>query len=144
MAIYSDILNPMVNVSNAPERSNFSWFDMVRAMWFFLEEKRLNYAVWTLILFTIYFYQMLPALIISHIIDFFSKYHPGQPLNEFYFWAVFLGVSSGIVGLVRLTGKNKLGDLQSHARYIARTKGFERLVYFSIILPYKKRYCYYY
>ncbi|MFA6004902.1 MAG: ABC transporter ATP-binding protein [Patescibacteria group bacterium] len=118
--------------TRAADRPGFKWFDIIRALWLFLEGRRASYVFWTVVLFVVYFYQMVPALIIARIIDFFSKYHAGQPLTEFYIWAIVLGFGTGIVGIIRLTGKNKLGDLQTHARYLMRTTGFERLVDFSV------------
>jgi ABC-type multidrug transport system fused ATPase/permease subunit len=114
------------------DRPKFSWFDIVKSLWIFLEGRRRSYLFWTIVLFVIYFYQMVPPLVIGHIIDFFSKYRVGQSLNEFYFWAIFLGFGTGTIAIIRLTGKNRLGDLQTHARYLMRTKAFERLVDFSV------------
>lgn len=115
------------------EPVNFSWWDLTRAIWFFMEGRRKKYFIWMVVLFSMYFYQLVPAIIVARVINIFAAYKPGQPLMEFYVLAAVFGILAGAVAFIRLTGKNVLGDLQSEARYRARTLGFERLVDFSIL-----------
>jgi len=118
--------------SSAPETSAFRWRDIFRALWFFLEGHRAAFVFWTTTLFLVFFYPILPPLVIGKIIDFFTHYHPGDSLRVFYLYSIGLGVTYGIASLIRLTGKKHLGDLEAEATYCAKVKGFERLLDFSL------------
>lgn len=110
----------------------FSFYNLLQAVWYFLEGYRRPFLFWTFILFIGFFYPLIPPLLIAKIIDFFTSYQPGESLHYFYLLVIILGSSHGLVSLVRLTSKNKIGDLQAEIQYNARTKGFERLLDFSL------------
>ncbi len=106
----------------------FSWFDVPRSIWYFLSENRSRYLFFTILLFVILFYDLVPAFIAGKIVDFFTSYHAGESLTVFYQYVLFLGVSYTAVSLVRLTAKNRLIQIAIITKTRARILGFERLV----------------
>ncbi len=111
---------------------DFTWSDFIRAVWFFLEKERGKFLFWTITLFLIYFYELVPSYIVGRMVDFFTVYKPGQPLDFFYGCLLVLSLSWCVVALVRLTGKNKVIDVTDEISYRGRIRGFERLLEYSI------------
>ncbi len=107
---------------------NFSWMDVPRSIWYFLDEYKSKWIFFNLLLFSVFFYKLVPPYIVGKIVDFFTKYQQGQPLNTFYYYVIFLGISHAIISLIRLGSKNSLTKIGIHARAKARVLGFEKLV----------------
>jgi len=114
------------------KNEKFSWWDLVKAVYLLLEDKRKSYLVYTVVLLLVLFYDLVPTLVIARIIDFFTAYSPGVNLTPFYGYVVFLTITWGLVALIRLTVKRKLANIQSEVTYSTRVKGFEKLMDFSI------------
>ncbi len=114
------------------ESQHFNWLDFLKAIWYFYEGKRLQFILWTGTLFTIFFYQIIPPIIVGNIIDFFNKYKHGDSLNTFFVYVAVLGISYGIVSIIRLTSKNKVAAMQYEASYNMKVRGFDRLLEFSL------------
>ncbi|MDQ3075730.1 MAG: ABC transporter ATP-binding protein/permease [bacterium] len=112
--------------------SNFSWRDMIKAIFYLLENKKKEYLLYTGILVSILFYDLVPVLIVGKIVDFFTNYNPGDSLNTFYFLVIILAVGNSVVALIRLSSKKALSNIQSQVTYSTKVKGFERLLDFSI------------
>ena len=110
----------------------FSWLDLTKAIYYFLDKKRPQYLAYTLILISVFFYGLVPTYIIGMVVDFFTNFTAGDSLMPFYYYTTFLALSWGIVALVRLTVKKRLSNIQSDVTYFTRVKGFERLLDFSI------------
>jgi ABC-type multidrug transport system fused ATPase/permease subunit len=110
----------------------FSWWDLIRAFWFFAEGNRVKLALWISLLFVVYFYQFVPPYILGKIVDFFINFKQDQSLQPFYIYVILLGALTGLAAVVRLTSKNKVTLIGIHAVYIVKTKGFERLLDFSL------------
>lgn len=123
------VLPPMKNFKDPDQ---FSWKDLMSATWYFLEGYRRPFIFWTITLFIVFFYQLVPPVIIGKIIDFFTTYKPGQSLSLFYGLAIFLGVANALAAIIRLTAKNRLAELGAELNYSAKVKGFEKLVDFSL------------
>lgn len=105
---------------------------MIKSLFFLLGNKKKKYLVLTSILILILLYDVVPALIVGNIVDFFTTYTKGQTLAPFYEYTGLLGISWAIVSLIRLSTKRRLSLLQSEVHYETRVKGFERLLDFSI------------
>lgn len=112
--------------------TNFSWFDLGKAMWFLLKGQRKTYLFFTVVLILVFFWTVVPAFVVGKIVDFFTHYHAGGPLLPFYGYVAFLGIMTAIIALIRLSAKNSLSKIQSRVTYFTRVQGFERLLDFSI------------
>ncbi len=119
-------------MENTKENKQFSWWDFIRAVWYCHQGQQGRFIFWTVILFAVFFYQLIPPIIVGKIIDFFTGYKPGNSLLPFFIYAIVLAVSYGVVAVIRLTSKNKLANLQFEASYNMKTKGFDRLLDFSL------------
>jgi ABC-type multidrug transport system fused ATPase/permease subunit len=109
-----------------------SWLDVPKSIWRFLGDNKYRWIGYNLLLFTILFYNLVPAFIVGKIIDFFTVYKSGDSLDRFYFLALFVGLSSIVVAWIRLTCKNRLDRIAIAAKTTARVEGFERLMDFSL------------
>lgn len=106
----------------------FSWLDVPRAIWHFLDADRKRWATLNIVLLLVLFYEIIPPLVLGRIVDFFTTHHRGESLVPFYSLAIFLGVSHTAAALIRLASKNRLSRIAIRARTRARVYGFERLV----------------
>lgn len=118
--------------SQIPAPANFSWLDVPKSIWYFLEEDRRKFTFSSLFLLVVFFYDLVPVYIVGKIIDFFSTYTKGQSLSTFYFYILFVSISWWLVSLLRLKARNIISILASNARARARIWGFERLTEFSL------------
>jgi ABC-type multidrug transport system fused ATPase/permease subunit len=122
----------MKNFSSDKEVLEFSWWKMLKALHYLLDNKRRVYYLYTSVLILVLFYNLVPTFILGKIIDFFTKYKAGDPLETFYFYIIVLTVSWGIIALIRLSLKKRLQIVQSDVTYFTRVKGFERLLDYSV------------
>ena len=110
----------------------FSWVDVVRSLWYFLEEDKVKFTFFSSILFIVLSYTLVPAYVVGKIVDFFISYHKGDPLNLFYSYVIFLGISYVVVSIIRLYSKQVVTIIGQKCRTRARISGFERLTEFSL------------
>lgn len=118
----------MIQDAQQSKPRKFTWFDVPRSIWFFLGPDKARWGFFNIILFIVFFYDLVPPLIVGRMIDFFTKYHAGDSLKTFIMYAIFLGVAHTIVSLIRLTSKGKLSRIGIHTRTRARVQGFESLI----------------
>ncbi|MDB5799262.1 MAG: transporter family protein [Rhodocyclales bacterium] len=113
--------------------ARFTFFDVPRALWYFLERERWKYLFFTVVLIVVLSYTMVPPYIIGLIANFLIGYvktdpgatHSAVPL----FWMVgTLAGSYVVISLIRLSSKRVLGRISLNARYRAKVWGFERLL----------------
>jgi ABC-type multidrug transport system fused ATPase/permease subunit len=121
-----------MNTTKPEPIPKFSWWDLIKAFYYLLDNKRKSYFFYTFILILVLFYDLVPAYLIGRIVDFFSNYISGQPLNGFYNLVLILSVSWGAVSLVRLSIKKRLSIIRADTTYSTKTKGFEKLLDFSL------------
>jgi len=114
-------------------RDNFSWWDLVKAFRYLTGSRWKKYLLFLIPLFLINFYTVIPPLFLGKIVDFFSRYQPGSSLNQFYFYALFLGISFSLISFIRLTLKKYLGNLRTNIIYDINVKGFDHLLSLSWI-----------
>lgn len=110
----------------------FSWLDVPKAIWLFLDREKGKFVFFNSLLFVVYFYELVPPLVMGKVVDFFANYHVGDPLRLFYVYVLFLSISYLLVALVRLYSKNILSRIAITVKSRARIKGFERLMDASI------------
>ena len=111
---------------------DFSWTDLPKSILYFVRGDKKKFIFYSIVLFSVFFYELVPPLIIGMIIDFFTGFKMGQPLNYFYFLAILLGVSHAIASLIRLHSKNVLGIIAIEAKTRAKVEGFKRLMGFPL------------
>jgi len=120
-------------MSTARNTDHFSFFDLPRALWFFLGEERWRFALFSGILLTVLCYTMVPPYIIGLITNFLIEYVKADAsarpsLSPLFWMAGLLSGSYAAVALIRLSSKRLLGRMSLNARYRAKVWGFERLL----------------
>lgn len=111
----------------------FSWLDLLKAVWYFLDEKKTRYFVSNLVLFIVLFFNLVPPIFLGLIIDFFTKYQPGDPLTKFYFYVITIAVLYIVIAMVRLSSKKEIAKMSIDIRRKVRVLGFEKLLEYSIM-----------
>jgi ABC-type multidrug transport system fused ATPase/permease subunit len=113
--------------------SGFSFFDLPRALWYFLGPERWVFLFFSGILLTVFFYVVVPPYIAGLMANFLIGYmrvdSAARPSLSPLFWLVgLLAGSYAAVSLVRLSSKRMMGRISLNARYRAKLWGFERLL----------------
>ncbi|HLN18712.1 MAG TPA: ABC transporter ATP-binding protein [Patescibacteria group bacterium] len=113
----------------------FSWMELAKSIWFLLSlgKLRRQYVIGLVMLFIFLTYSVVPPLIIGAIVNFFTRYTPGQSFTRFYLLSASLGGSMIVVSYIRLSIKRKLSLLNNISVYQMKTKGFEILLSRSLI-----------
>jgi ABC-type multidrug transport system fused ATPase/permease subunit len=119
-------------MQNETKTKNLSWWGILKAVWYFLEEDKKAATISFFTLMAIFFYELVPTYFVGKIVDFFTKYSAGQSLTPFYFYCIFIGATWIIVSIIRLQSKRTLNIIGQKARSRARIWGFERLTEFSL------------
>lgn len=109
------------------QEEQLGWVAFLKEVVRLLGPNKKAFLFWNSILIIVQFYQLVPPLIIGRIVDFFTEYTPGAPLNEFYFYVALLSISFAFVSFLRLTLKKRIGRLTNTAVYDIRLQGFTRL-----------------
>lgn len=112
---------------------HFAFFDLPRALWFFLAEERWRFLAFSGVLLTVLCYTMVPPYIVGMIVNFLIGYAKADPpeavsLRPLFTLVGLLSGSYALVALVRLSSKRMLGRISLNARYRAKVWGFERLL----------------
>ena len=113
--------------------SNFSFFDLPRALLYFVGPERRTFLVFSGILLAVFCYVLVPPLIVGLIANFLIGYQSAAPaarpsLSPLFGLVGLLAGSYVVVALVRLSSKRMLGRISLNARYRAKVWGFERLL----------------
>ena len=116
---------------------HFSYFDLPRALWFFLGEERWSFLFFSAVLLVVLCYIVVPPYIVGAIANFLIGYVKAdansRPSLTPLFWLVgLLSSSYAVVALIRLSSKRMLGRMSLNARYRAKVWGFERLLESSL------------
>jgi len=112
---------------------NFSFFDLPRALWFFLGPERWVFLGYSGVLLTVFCYVMVPPYIIGSIANFLIEYVKAdathRPSLAPLYWSVgLLSGSYAVAALIRLSSKRMMGRIGLNARYRAKVWGFEKLL----------------
>jgi ABC-type multidrug transport system fused ATPase/permease subunit len=113
--------------------SDFSFFDLPRALWYFIGPERWAFVVFSGILLVVLCYTLVPPYIVGLMTNFLIGYVKAEPISRpsisRLFWlAGLLSGSYAVVSLIRLSSKRVLGRISLNARYRAKVSGFERLL----------------
>jgi ABC-type multidrug transport system fused ATPase/permease subunit len=112
--------------------TDFSFFDLPRALWFFLGPERWAFLFFSVVLLAVFCYVMVPPLIVGLVTNFLLDYtkDPAKPrsLSPLFLYSGLLAASYAGVSLIRLSSKRMMGRISLNARYRAKVWGFERLL----------------
>jgi ABC-type multidrug transport system fused ATPase/permease subunit len=114
------------------EEENFSWGELLKAIWYFLDEYRWKYLLFSTVLFIVLFNTVVPPFFLGKIVDFFTNYSRGESLAPFYIYTLVIAVTYSVASIIRLSTKRKLGNMMSDVTYSIKVKGFEKLTSFSL------------
>src|SRR4051794_7336385 len=111
---------------------HFSFFDLPRALWFFIGEERWTFLFFSGVLLIVLCYTMVPPFIVGWITNFLIAYvkvdgSARQSLSSLLGMVGLLSGSYAVIALIRLSSKRMLGRISLNARYRAKVWGFERL-----------------
>ena len=112
----------------AKKRKKDSWLDLVKSIWFLAGDARKKYLFLTSLLFLLLFYDVIPALLVGKIVDFFTTYEKGESLFIFYVLTITFGLSFAVVSFSRLTIKRVLIKIRADIVYRIHVLGFKNLV----------------
>jgi ABC-type multidrug transport system fused ATPase/permease subunit len=112
---------------------NFSFFDLPRALWFFLGPERWVFLFYSGVLLTVFCYVLVPPYIAGSIANFLIEYVktdsiPRPSLAPLFRAVGLLSGSFAVAALIRLSSKRMMGRIGLNARYRAKVWGFERLL----------------
>jgi ABC-type multidrug transport system fused ATPase/permease subunit len=121
-----------VSMQPAKDPALFSFFDVPRALWYFLDEERWEYLSFTVVLVVVLSYTMVPPYIIGLIANFLIGYvkagaHPPSATPLFWMIGILAG-SHVLISMIRLSSKRVLGRISLNGLYRAKVWGFERLL----------------
>lgn len=124
-------------MSRSRRTENFSFFDLPRALWYFLGPERKTFVFFSAVLLAVFFYVMVPPYIVGLMTNFLIEYMKtdavDRPSLSPVYWLVgLLSCSYAAVSLVRLSSKRMMGRISLNARYRAKVWGFERLLHSSL------------
>ena len=106
----------------------FSWLDLAKSILFLAGGKKKKFVFWSLVLFAINIYFVVPALIVGKIVDFFMHYSKGESLSIFYIYIALLGGLTILACVIRLDIRKYLNNLRTDIIYDIRVRGFEKLI----------------
>jgi ABC-type multidrug transport system fused ATPase/permease subunit len=118
-------------IDMASTSETFTWYDMFRALWYFLKGRRLRF----LGLVAIGIFTVGTLLLGPYVLGLLGKmlmaHQPWEPTRQFYLYIVALGVITASLGFIRNSSRQGLKNLRIEIGYDARVEGFERLMGFS-------------
>ena len=120
-------------MSSTRRSPDFSFFDLPRALWYFLGPERWTFLLFSGLLLAVFSYVIVPPYIVGLITNFLIHYASAgsgarPSLAPLYWLVTILAVSYALVALVRLSSKRMMGRISLNARYRAKVWGFERLL----------------
>lgn len=115
------------------QNSDFSFFDLPRALWYFLGPERWAFLFFSIVLLAVFCYVVVPPLIVGLITNFLLDYtkadtSASRSLSPLFVYAALLAATYAGVALIRLSSKRMMGRISLNARYRAKVWGFERLL----------------
>ena len=118
--------------SEINKTASFSWLDVPKSIWYFMEEDKAKFVLSFSILVFGFLYELVPVFVVGKVVDFFATYKAGDSLHLFYSYIIFISLSWIVVYLARTRLRTNMHIIGEHARTKARIWGFERLTEFSM------------
>lgn len=120
-------------MTDQTKTQNFSWLDVPKFIWYFIEKKDRNKLLSCLFFLIFGFlYELVPIYVVGKIVDFFTTFQAGQSLQVFYYYIFFIGISWTLIYIMRVYTRARIGIIGEHAKTNARVWGFQRLTEFSM------------
>ncbi len=107
-------------------------WSLVRLVKLFIGPDLPRFQIWIAVIGAVYFFFLVPPFLLSYLIDFFSRYRPGESLAPFYLATLALGVLTFVTSVLRLKSKRILSEIGIGAAYRARVTGCERMLEHSL------------
>src|SRR5438477_12750069 len=103
-------------MSSDRHSSEFSFFDVPRALWYFLGPERRAFLVFSGLLLIVLCYTIVPPYIVGLMANFLIGYVRADSamrpsISPLYWLAGLLSVSYAVVSLIRLSSKRMLGRI---------------------------------
>ncbi len=114
------------------DNATFTWMNFGKAVLYLLGKRKKAYLFFSFILILILGFGAIPPLIMGMVVDYFTSYTKGDPLQPFYLLVLIGSVLTSIAAYLRLRIKQSMGDIQSEVSYDIRVKGFDRLLDLSL------------
>ncbi len=114
------------------DKSDFTWRNLFQSLWYFLKGERTGYVFWNSINFLSHVNSLLVPFVLGLIINFFINYNKGDGLNQFYIYCAIITISSIVTSYMRLVAKKRISGIAIHTKSLVRTRGFEKLLNFSL------------
>ncbi|MDO8528948.1 MAG: ABC transporter ATP-binding protein [Nanoarchaeota archaeon] len=110
------------------EKLNYPLKNFLGDLWHFLGKHRFKFIILSLIIAIASFLELIPPIITSKIIDFFTTYSKGQPLDLFYIYIAFLFAILIIGTFLRLGGKHFFSIYANTVQKEVKTESFQKLM----------------
>lgn len=125
---------PIMETSDKKDSGNksWSWLDFAKLILQFFGKNRYKFLLAATIIFLTYFYTLIPPVAIGLVVDFFTKYQPGEPIDFVIFVAAGFMLTNLVFSQVRLRSREWIGNLFSEMNYRVKVDGFTRLMEYSL------------
>jgi ABC-type multidrug transport system fused ATPase/permease subunit len=115
------------SASDDPAASGITLFEYLRSVVYLLRDQQTEYLLWFGLLVIIHFALVLPPLFVGRIVDVLTYSSSPDRLSEVLKLALAMAFCATASAYVRLTAKNKLGNMHAHAIAVNRADAFDRL-----------------
>ncbi len=105
---------------------------LIKDLWSFLPGYKTRFFSYTIILIISNLLPFVSVFYLGQIVDFFVAYKPGNALNPFYWFVLFIGVAGTMQVYLRFVAKWELQEIASKIRMNARILAMSRLVDFEL------------
>lgn len=115
-----------------PVKTDFSWTEMLRALWYFVKDRRAEAIMWqTLITLNYLIAVFVPPYAIAKLSQLLIANRSVDSFRVFVIYSILLGLGYGLLGVGRNYFRLKMRLISIKIAYEARVEGFERLMNFS-------------
>ncbi len=119
-------------VDNSKDEVVYSFRDLVKDCWVFLEGKRGRFLLFSLFIFISQAIGFALSFFVGKIVDFFTTYHSGYSLTTFYYLIIALTISGIIQASFSFIGKLEIGQIGAEVRRNVRIKSMAKLLNFEL------------
>ncbi|MBS3079506.1 ABC transporter ATP-binding protein [Candidatus Pacearchaeota archaeon] len=109
-------------------KPKYSTIDFGKDLWYFLKKYKGKFIFFTVLLAISSALGLIPAIILSKIIDFFTKYSAGQSTTIFYWYLGALAAIMIVSTILRLRSKYFFGGLTNDLQKDAKVDSFKKLM----------------
>jgi ABC-type multidrug transport system fused ATPase/permease subunit len=114
------------------KRERYTNTQFLKDVWNILGRYRYKFAFWYLLALIGSALGLVPPFATAKIIDFFTTYSKGSPLNEFYFWVGVTVLAAIMATIVRIIVKYKTAIVRREVEVNTRIKCITTLLKYSV------------